>query len=406
MTMFYRVKSLPLLAALGGLPGCLEPTGHITDSDASSWSSGEATTSPSDTSSTGEPTTTTGDSTEDPTGDIVMPVCGDGMVGQGEGCDDGEANAEDAACTPECEPNVCGDGYILAGAEDCDDGPLNADDAACTSGCKAAACGDGHVLANVEVCDDAMNDGSYGSCVADCSARAAHCGDGILDSEKEECDDPEDPACLSSCMFARSCLVIHESNPELQSGPRTIYPVDPMTPVEVVCDMETDGGGYTFLKVDIDSPQNDLPYPAAKAETICAQYGMQLFVPRSAAHLASAYNFATVDNVPPVGGGSKGSSVDYLQILGIYPVVVGKSCLADALNPGDCPEWAPLDGEIWYVSDVVKNMFEPDPDGSCKSCSMVYTWNPDGTVKNYKTAPAPGGSSLRFLCDLGDKLPR
>ncbi|HEY0132845.1 MAG TPA: fibrinogen-like YCDxxxxGGGW domain-containing protein, partial [Nannocystis sp.] len=364
------MKSLPLLVVLGGLSGCLESNINNTDKDASS-SSSDATTSSSDTSSTGEPETTTGDSTENPTTGIAMPVCGDGLKGDGEGCDDGEANAEDAACTPECELNVCGDGYILAGMEGCDDGPQNADDAACTSSCKPATCGDGHVLASVEMCDDGTNDGSYGSCLADCSAQAAHCGDGIIDSPEEECDDPGDPACLSSCMFARSCLVIHESNPELQSGPRTIYPVDPTKPVEVVCDMETDGGGYTFLKVDVDSPQNDLPYPASKAETICAQYGMHLFVPRSAAHLASAYGFSTVDNVLPVGGGSKGSSVDYLQILGIYPVTPGKSCLADALNPTECPQWAPLDGEVWYVSDVSKNPSEPDPDSACKGCSMV-----------------------------------
>ena len=405
MTMSYRVKSLLLLTTLGGLSGCLEPTSHITDSDPGTSSSGDASTTSSGTSSTGEPSTTTGESTENPTTGIVMPVCGDGMVDDGEGCDDGEANAKDAACTPECEKYVCGDGYIRAGMEECDDGPQNADDAVCTSSCKAANCGDSHVLANIEVCDDGKNDGSYNSCSLDCTARAAHCGDGVPEVDKEECDSAEDPACLSSCKLARSCLVIHESDAQLQSGPRTIYPLDPTTPVAVVCDMDTDGGGYSFLKVDVDSPQNDLPYPASKAEMICAQYGMHLFVPRSPAHLASAYGFATVDNVPPVGGGSKGSSVDYLQILGIYPVTVGKSCLADALIPIDCPEWAASDGEVWYVSDVVKNPSEPDPDSTCKGCSMVYTWNLDGTVKNYKTVPGFGGTSLRFLCDVGDKLP-
>ena len=335
----------------------------------------------------------------------MLPVCGDGVLDKDEGCDEGEANGPGAACTAECKPNICGDGFTFAGQEDCDDGPQNADDAACTSSCKAATCGDGHVLANVEVCDDGKNDGSYGSCSADCMTRAPHCGDGVLEAGVEECDSAEDPACLSSCMLARSCLVIHESDKTLQTGPRTIYPLDPLTPVEVVCDMESDGGGYTLLKVNVDSPSNDLPYPAAKAEMVCADYGMHLLVPRSPAHLASAYGFAVVDNIPPVGGGTKGSSTDYLQILGVYPVTVGKSCLADPLNPIDCPQWAASDGEAWFISNVVKNVSEPDPDSTCKGCSMIYTWNPDGTVKNYKTVPGSGGSSLRFLCNVGDKLP-
>jgi len=405
MTMFYRVKSLLLLTALGGLSGCLDPNSVTTDTDASSSSTGDELTSTTSGSTSDESSSSVGESTDSPTTGLVLPVCGDGVLDVGEGCDDGEANAETAACTPECELNVCGDGQIFAGQEECDAGANNADDAACTSSCKAATCGDGHVLADLEVCDDAVNDGSYDSCSADCTARAPHCGDGVLEVDKEECDDAEDPACLSSCMLARSCQVIHVSDPTLQSGPRTIYPLDPLTPVEVFCDMATDGGGYTFLKADVDSPMNDLPYPAAKAETICADYGMQLFIPRSKAHLASAYGVAVVDNVAPVGGGIKGSSADYLQILGIYPLIVGKSCLGKPLTPRDCDEWAASDGEPWYVSDITKNVSEPDPDSTCKGCSMIYTWNPDGTVKNYKALFGTGGSSLRFMCDVGDKLP-
>ena len=36
---------------------------------------------------------------------------------------------------------------------------------------------------------------------------------------------------------------------------------------------------------------------------------------------------------------------------------------------------------------------------------MIYTWNQNGSVKSYKTVAAPGGSSLRFMCDVGDKRP-
>ena len=48
---------------------------------------------------------------------------------------------------------------------------------------------------------------------------------------------------------------------------------------------------------------------------------------------------------------------------------------------------------------------EPDPADACLGCSMIYTWNADASIKSYKTLPAPGGSSLRFMCDVGDKRP-
>ncbi len=403
MTTFHRAKHLLLVAAAGSLGGCLQPNPG-TDSESETSSSSESGSGPIETTETSA--TDTSSTTEDPTTGTIdpPPTCGDGEIGGMEQCDDGEGNGADAPCTPECTKNVCGDGHLWISMEECDDGQANADDAACTSQCKDAVCGDGHVLADVEVCDDAKNDGTYNSCAADCSARGPHCGDSVLDPE-EECDS-DDPACLSSCMLARSCLLIHDADPDLQSGPRTIYPVDPTTPVEVFCDMTTDGGGYTFLKVDIDSDVNDLPYTAKKAEGKCGEYGMRLFIPRSPNHLATAYGVATVDNVAPVGGGVKSSGVDYLQILGIYPVDPNLSCLGEALNPDDCPEWAASDMGPWYISETSKNAAEPDPDGACLGCSLIYTWNLDGSVKNYKTLPAPGGSSLRFMCDTGDKLPR
>lgn len=395
---------LSLLAALAGglLPACLLPSGGL-DTDASSTGAGDSSTSTGGvaTTTTGEPAST-GSSTDSPTSVGPGPSCGDGKRDAPEACDDGDDNGPTAACTPDCTVNVCGDGYPLAGVEACDDGPANADDAACTSSCTAAYCGDGLVLAGGELCDDGTNDGSYGGCLADCSDRGPHCGDGVLDPE-EACD-AADASCIG-CTVATSCLKIHEADPALQSGPRTIFPIGPDNPLSVYCDMTSDGGGYTFLKVDIDSELNDLPYPAKKAETTCAMFGMKLLVPRSPAHLAVAHSVAMGADILPVGGGQKPSGADYLQILGIYPKQSSKSCLGNVLSALTCPQWAPSDGGTWYIADTVKNAAEPDPDGACLGCSMLYTWNPDATVKNYKTLPNPGGSSLRFMCDVGDKVP-
>src|SRR5437762_2093496 len=54
--------------------------------------------------------------------------CGDGVVHEGEECDDGNADDEDG-CTSLCQrPTVSarGDGFVELGAEECDDG--NAED--------------------------------------------------------------------------------------------------------------------------------------------------------------------------------------------------------------------------------------------------------------------------------------
>ena len=402
MTTFPRALPPFLLAALCTVGACLQPIDPPAGTD--STSSGEAsdTTGP-------EPTTEPDSSTSSSTTEVVttgdpMPTCGDGIVSGKESCDDGPDNGPTAACTPECQANKCGDGFPLAEVEACDEGSSNADDAACTSECELAACGDGKVLAGTEVCDDGKNDGSYNSCAGDCSARAPYCGDGILDAENEECD-LEGPACLESCKLARSCLTIHEANPMLASGERTIFPKSPDEPLQVYCDMDTDGGGYTFAKVDVDSELNDLPFPAKKAEAFCASFGMHLFIPRSEAHLASAHAISVAENVMPIGGGGKTATSEFLQILGIYPVEAGESCPGEALTPDDCPEWAAADMLAWFVSSVSKSATEPEPTDACALCSMVYTWNIDGSVKSYKTLPSPGGSSLRFLCDVGDKLP-
>ena len=79
-----------------------------------------------------------------------LETCGDGIVDDGELCDDGNDDDSDD-CPTNCQPATCGDGFVHAGVEECDDGPSNSDTGACQPSCVAATCGDGFVHAGVGV---------------------------------------------------------------------------------------------------------------------------------------------------------------------------------------------------------------------------------------------------------------
>jgi cysteine-rich repeat protein len=120
--------------------------------------------------------------------------CGDGVVGAGEQCDDGNTRPGDgcdAACAFEPTPS-CGDGRTDRPAEECDDGNTAAGDG-CDARCRVeapASCGDGTLqLALGEECDDG-NTTSGDGCSASCQLEpaGATCGDGTMDPG-EVCDD-------------------------------------------------------------------------------------------------------------------------------------------------------------------------------------------------------------------------
>jgi fibro-slime domain-containing protein len=175
------------------------------------------------------------------------PVCGDGAIGPGEACDDGNAASGDG-CSGDCKaierdfacpaPGAaclstvaCGDRRI-SGAETCDDGNARAGDgcgAACTVEpgwvcpvvgvrCQAAACGDG-IIAGNERCDD--GDASPGDgCDAACQFEAGFacdepgkpcrptvCNDGVKEGT-EACDDGDNDmgdGCTPACAVEPSC---------------------------------------------------------------------------------------------------------------------------------------------------------------------------------------------------------
>jgi cysteine-rich repeat protein len=102
-------------------------------------------------------------------------LCGNGVVNQGEECDDGNHNNRDG-CTNQCRlrgspnppPSTCGNGDVDPG-EECDDGnSVNTDQ--CTNVCRIPVCGDAIVQGGLgEECDDG-NANDNDACGNDCLA--------------------------------------------------------------------------------------------------------------------------------------------------------------------------------------------------------------------------------------------
>jgi cysteine-rich repeat protein len=119
-----------------------------------------------------------------PSGHLHHGNCGDGILQQGEACDDGNKIDGDG-CSADCKSNeTCGNGIIdEAAGEVCDDRNTVSGDG-CSADCKSTeGCGNGTVE-NGEQCDTA---GETPVCNANCSW--ARCGDGIVNaSASEKCD--------------------------------------------------------------------------------------------------------------------------------------------------------------------------------------------------------------------------
>ena len=384
---------LGVMSAAGFLTGCLSPNGGETgttvvmlgsDTGSTSDSTSDGTTLPPIMTTTEEPETT-----DEP--------------GSGSG-DDTTAGTSSSTETT-MDPGTCGDGSLNPG-EQCDAGPENSDEGLCTSTCTSAKCGDGFVQPG-EVCDNGVNDNAYGGCAPGCVALGPHCGDGAVDEDIEACDggDPWDAVsgCLLNCQYAQSCKQIREAFPDDETLADGVYTIKRpnKSPAQVFCEMDTDGGGYTYLKVAL--PEGGAEFTAAKAESKCGEFGMRLLVPRTPTHLIASTLVAKSGLLEPVGGGTTKGNIDYMTMLGIYPAIPGKSCVDKALNSTECPQWT-ANGGTYHVT-AVPIMGQPNVT-NCYKCSMDYSWAEDGTVMYYEAimAGGDGATALRFMCDPGDKL--
>jgi len=176
-------------------------------------------------------------------------ICGDGVVDDGEECDDGEANGDAPdACREDCTLPFCGDG-IVDSEEGCDEGDGNSDDApdACRTDCQPAFCGDGVVDAG-EDCDDGNdvdNDACANSCVEVLGSLCSPCdGDDACGRESDLCVDlGGDSFCAIDCAETGECPDGFSCE-ELATDDGFV--TNQCVPVSGVCEpcLDLDGDGY------------------------------------------------------------------------------------------------------------------------------------------------------------------
>lgn len=133
--------------------------------------------------------------------------CGDGVLGQGEECDDGNVRAGDG-CSESClaEFGRCGDGVVQSLLnEQCE--PSVEGSLPCRADCRylLLSCGDGRTDPG-ESCDLGQRNSNApdATCRVDCSL--ARCGDRIIDAS-EQCDDGNRigaDGCSQSCRLERT----------------------------------------------------------------------------------------------------------------------------------------------------------------------------------------------------------
>ena len=183
----------------------------------------------------------------------------------------------------------------------------------------------------------------------------------------------------------RSCNDIRQFTPDAKSGFYTVTSdnVNGGLPLDVWCDMETDGGGYTYYKIDNGKPTYRFDDPNS-----CTAMGLQLAVWRTEDHMHAMLHkygtkfFATAPGIYGKSGTSGQSFSRYAMFSG---------------EPQTSQWWKSIDGGSWFIRGTP--FAQPNGDYTDGCWLGIFGFNPvrvNDDLCLYSTGP-------QYICSMNDK---
>ncbi len=244
--------------------------------------------------------------------------------------------------------------------------------------CQSVVCTGG--VCQAPTCTDAVKNGSETD--IDCGGSCPKCEDGQVCGRAADC---QSGVCQGGiCLNPTSCKAIKATLPGSADGIYTIDPDGPggISPLQVRCDMTTDGGGYTMVRFDDAALGGNQDAYAAK----CAAVGMEIIVPRTKAHAQSIY--AWNGNVVP-------------NLYNIFPQFDGAPGIFNwqGICKGQpCSFWMTDNSN----ADVSCGGYEPNGDNS--TAYRIYKWNDGcGLQGGWNDAYGNVQYTGHVICSTNDK---
>lgn len=240
--------------------------------------------------------------------------------------------------------------------------------ASCT--CKTGFSGDGKTCTNIDDCDPnpCMNGGA---CADGIAAYTCTCANGFSGTT---CD-----------VYPPNCASIKAANGAAADGDYTIDPDGngALGTLTVFCDMTTDGGGYTYYPVT-----GGVATTSYSEANSCTAVGLQMVIPRTAAHLNAMW--------------TKYGSGYFKTVPGVYGLAAGNytGCAMNSSDPTCGLNWRALDGGPWFARD--QNYGEPNGDYTPGVWLSASNLDAHGLIFNDTTGGGSTGTS--YVCSDNAKV--